>query len=306
MFLKNNPFKIQKTLFAAALLFLKALPLFAQDYPLITEIKSKNTLFAQYQQEVEEANMAMARGKDVFLNLYSYKATKDDTIFTVSARCSIRYDTLASINGLEDSSAALQGKKLILPTVNGLFIPHQAETSIELLLSKEHSADILAGKYPTVYVEGKAFYFVKNAAFSQTERSYFLNSSMFLPLKKSVLTSEFGMRVSPISGQWKKHQGIDMAAPIDTPVYACKGGIVSVVGKMDAVYGNYIIINHGSGMTSLYAHLKDTLVEKGQSVSGGQNIGHVGLTGATTGPHLHFEIRLNGQAQDPEKYINVQ
>lgn len=273
------------------------------NYPVITEIKSQNIIFAQYQQEVEEANMAMARGKNPYLNLYSYVAKKDETMFTVSARCSIRYDTLATANGIDSTQTSLEGKKLVLPTVNGIFVPHTPQTQIEILLAKEHSVDILAGKYPTVYINERPYYFLQNLSFSHTERTYFLNTGMFLPLKKSVLTSEFGMRISPISGQWKKHNGIDMAAPLGTAVYSCKSGIVQTVGVMDAVYGNYIIIDHGSGMTSLYAHLKDTLVKKGERVSGGQNIGHVGLTGATTGPHLHFEIRLNGTAKDPQQYL---
>ena len=85
--------------------------------------------------------------------------------------------------------------------------------------------------------------------------------------------------------------------------YACKTGTVQYAVNMDATYGNYVILSHGGGMTSLYAHMSKILVQKGESVSAGQEIGKVGSTGLATGPHLHFEIRLNGEAQDPQKYL---
>ncbi|MCR5606875.1 MAG: M23 family metallopeptidase, partial [Treponema sp.] len=127
--------------------------------------------------------------------------------------------------------------------------------------------------------------------------------SLVMPLAKSVLTSPFGMRNSPISGKWKMHTGIDLAAPVGSEVYACKSGkvISCVVGN--ATFGNYIILQHDNKMTSVYAHLSKMFVSKGQMVSKGAHIANVGLTGMTTGPHLHFEIRVNGNPQDPGKLL---
>ena len=101
------------------------------------------------------------------------------------------------------------------------------------------------------------------------------------------------------------HKGIDMAAPTGTEIHACKGGTVVSAIAMDYTYGNYVILDHGKGMTSLYGHMSKILVSKGEKVSAGQVIGLVGSTGLSTGPHLHFEIKLNGELQDPQKYIQV-
>lgn len=289
-------------LFTFLVLF-PAARLFCQQYPVIPELKSQDIVFSQYQDEVSAANKALSAQKPVSFNLYVYKAKKDDTVFSVAARCSIPYDTFATANGISESHADLAGKTLILPTVAGLFIPLDPLNSVEILLAKEHSHELLNGGYPIYPVNGRKYYFMQDEKFSPTERAFFLDASFRLPLEHSVLTSSFGMRISPISGTWKMHKGIDMAAPVGTKVYACKAGTVSFIGNMDPTFGNYIIIRHDGGMTSVYAHLSQVLVQKGDIVPSGYLIGKVGITGATTGPHLHFEIRMNGSALDPQKYL---
>lgn len=275
----------------------------AQNYPVIPELKSQDTIFSQYEDEVVSANIALSAQKPVLFNLYAYVAKQDDTVFSVAARCSIPYDTLATANGISESHAKITGKNLVLPTVNGIFVPLDPVNSIEILLAKEHSKELLSGGYPIYPINGRKCYFMQGERFSPTERAFFLDASFRLPLDHSVLSSSFGMRISPITGAWKMHKGIDMAAPIGTKVFACKSGIVSTIGNMDPIYGNYIIIKHDGGMTSTYAHLSQVLVKKGDTVPTGYLIGKVGTTGASTGPHLHFEIRMNGNAIDPQKYL---
>lgn len=273
-------------------------------YPEIKELVSRNFLYAQYEEEVQSARKALKAGQEPYINFYTYTAVKGDTIFTLSARCAVTQESLATINGIENSSAVLEGKKLILPTVPGLYIPLQPITQIEFLIAKEHSVKLLSENYPIYEINGKKYYFLKDTKFSPEERAFFLDSGMGLPLEKYILTSSFGMRKSPISGSWKFHKGIDMAAPAGTSVMACKGGTVQYVGRNDYVYGNYIIIKHDGDITSKYAHLKDIQVTTGQTVSKGTVIGKVGATGLATGPHLHFEIQLKGEAENPQKYLN--
>ncbi|MCR5763736.1 MAG: M23 family metallopeptidase [Treponema sp.] len=273
-------------------------------YPEIKELVSRNFLYAQYEEEVQMARKALKAGKAPYINFYTYTAVKGDTIFTLSARCAVTQETLATINGIENSSAVLEGKKLILPTVPGLYIPLQPSTQIEFLIAKGNSVKILSESYPEYEINGKKYYFLMNERFSPEERAFFLDSGMGLPLERYILTSSFGMRKSPISGKWKFHKGIDMAAPTGTPVMACKGGTVQYVGRNDYVYGNYIIIKHDGDITSKYAHLSDIKVSAGQAVSKGTVIGKVGTTGLATGPHLHFEIQLKGEAENPQKYLN--
>ena len=117
------------------------------------------------------------------------------------------------------------------------------------------------------------------------------------------LTSLFGYRIHPVSGKPHSHSGIDIAASTGTPIQAARSGqvITSVYGTGAYwSYGNYVVIDHGDGETSLYAHMSSRAVSEGEMVTQGQVIGYVGATGNTTGPHLHLEIRENGQRVDPE------
>ena len=110
------------------------------------------------------------------------------------------------------------------------------------------------------------------------------------PLKSYTLTSPFGMRVHPISKEWKMHEGVDMSAPQGTPIYAAKAGKVTTTSFQAGGAGYYVSINHGDGFSSIYMHMTHYIVSPGQYVATGQVIGYVGSTGGSTGPHLHFGI----------------
>ena len=116
------------------------------------------------------------------------------------------------------------------------------------------------------------------------------------------ITSKFAMRVHPITGQYKLHTGVDIGAPEGANFVAANDGIV-VKAELNAAYGNMVIIDHGGGISTLYAHGSAILVEVGQSVKRGDSILKVGSTGYSTGPHAHFEVRINGVATDPLPYI---
>jgi murein DD-endopeptidase MepM/ murein hydrolase activator NlpD len=123
-----------------------------------------------------------------------------------------------------------------------------------------------------------------------------------MPLESATLTSDFGLRTHPVLGGRRNHKGIDLAAPSGTPVYASADG---VVGKAEwfSSYGNYIQIEHGGEMETRYAHLSGYAVAAGEQVRKGQLIGFVGSTGRSTGPHLHYEVRVAGAAVDPTPYM---
>ena len=123
-----------------------------------------------------------------------------------------------------------------------------------------------------------------------------------MPLEGAALTSGFGMRTHPVLGGRRQHHGIDLAAPTGTPVYATADGIV---GRADwySSYGLYISINHGGSMETRYAHLSRLAVAAGDSVKKGDLIGYVGSTGRSTGPHLHYEVRVEGLAVNPIPYM---
>jgi len=116
------------------------------------------------------------------------------------------------------------------------------------------------------------------------------------------VSSGFGRRVSPFTGEDMMHGGLDISAPMSTPVKAPAAGIVIASGPEKSL-GNVIVVSHGYGFKTLYAHMSKLRVRTGQNVKRGDLIGEVGNTGLSTGPHLHYEIELNGAAVDPLKYI---
>lgn len=129
------------------------------------------------------------------------------------------------------------------------------------------------------------------------------SSGWVKPLKSYTITSAFGMRLHPVLGYERMHEGVDMAAPEGTPIYAAKSGKVTTTAYQKGGAGNYVVINHGDGFTSIYMHMTRYIVSKGQYVNAGQVIGYVGSTGISTGPHLHFGIAYNGEYVNPMKYI---
>jgi murein DD-endopeptidase MepM/ murein hydrolase activator NlpD len=116
------------------------------------------------------------------------------------------------------------------------------------------------------------------------------------------ITSEFGYRIHPILGYKKLHTGIDIAAPYGATVVASNSGKI-IASYYNSSYGNMIIVDHGGGIVTLYAHLSSRLVSLGETVKRGETIGKVGSTGMSTGAHLHFEVRVNGVYEDPRSYL---
>ena len=119
----------------------------------------------------------------------------------------------------------------------------------------------------------------------------------------TVITSRFGYRTSPTAGASSYHGGLDIAADYGTTIVAAESGTV-ILASANGGYGNCVMINHGNGIVTLYGHMQSIGVSYGQTVSRGQYIGQVGSTGVSTGPHCHFEIRVNGAQTDPAPYFS--
>jgi murein DD-endopeptidase MepM/ murein hydrolase activator NlpD len=139
--------------------------------------------------------------------------------------------------------------------------------------------------------EGRGAYFDLSG---QSKKRTFLAS----PMEFSRLSSGFAMRFHPLLQKWRAHLGVDYAAPTGTPVRTVGDGVVEFAGQQNG-YGNVVQIKHNNARSTLYAHLSRIDVKAGQRIEQGQRIGAVGSTGWSTGPHLHFEFRVNGQHQDP-------
>ena len=117
-----------------------------------------------------------------------------------------------------------------------------------------------------------------------------------------IVTSPYGARLHPVYRVYRQHWGIDIPAEYGANVVASDTGTV-IISEYNSSYGNYIVLNHGNGWTTLYAHLSSRAVGVGAIVSKGQVIGYIGSTGVSTGPHLHFEVSIDGNKVDPERYL---
>ena len=194
-------------------------------------------------------------------------------------RFSVTYETLEG-----DGEPLRAGRVLNAEFVNGgksfqaMWFQEPVTTGSAVASTASHT--LTKGAYCTL--DGKSL------------RRAFLSS----PVEFSRISSGFSMRFHPILNKWKAHLGTDFAATTGTPARAVGDGVVAFSGVQNG-YGNVVFVHHRNGNETVYAHLSKLLVNKGQSVSQGQTIGLVGSTGWATGPHLHFEVRVNGVQRDP-------
>ncbi len=134
------------------------------------------------------------------------------------------------------------------------------------------------------------------------DKDSFLKSTPTLLPTRGWITSYYGERKNPISGRIKMHEGLDIGARIGSPVLAPADGIITYSGSKPG-FGSLVQIDHGYGLETIFAHNKNALVRKGDIVRRGEIIAQVGNTGSSTGPHVHYEIRVNGTPVDPLYYI---
>jgi len=278
----------------------------ARAFPVIARLDSRDDGYKQFIADVElNRRRIFNRGRESpvaaagSLTVYQYTPREGEDIFFLAARCNIPYSALASLNRLSHPSTLEAGKPLLLPSAPGIFVPKEPRNDLERLLASSRS---VAEDVSIALNIGAVFYFFPGDEFGMTERAFFLNSGFRFPLKNYRLTSGFGMRQNPVTGNMRVHQGLDLAAPMGTEVYAAGDGVVTEIGD-DPVYGNFIVIRHGGGWASLYGHLQKAGAVLQSSVKSGTIIGWVGSTGQSTGPHLHFELRQDGKARDPGKFL---
>ena len=281
--------------------------------PVIKSVKQldKDLILAQYDSELERNNIAIRSGKVPQVNFFAYKAKRGDTVSKLAARFCVISDTFVIINAISSQDDEIAGRNIIVPTAKGLFIPDPEfqdgrESQLEILLKKNRFP--LADSDGALYFEirGRQYVFLPDENFSPTERAFFLDPAMIVPVQEYWISSAFGNRDDPFgSGLLQMHKGMDMAVPEGSEVVACKGGRVAANGE-DSVYGKWILLEHSGGMSSFYAHLSaiGANVKNGAQVRSGESIAKSGSTGQVTGPHLHFEVRKDGNSVDPKKYIN--
>lgn len=278
-------------------------------WPPIQELSSLDPVFSQFEEDVARSRLLLARGgdrKELLAQLAVYTWTSDGSmdLMSIAARCTIPYDSIASLNRLSRNGPIAAGTLLLLPSAPGLWVfPGREEDLGRLLLARLAPVDgpTLEG-LPLALPGVGACTFFPGEDFNATERAFFLNTAFRFPLPAGRLTSNWGYRSDPFTGKRHFHRGIDLAAPVGTEVYAARDGVVTFVGE-DRVYGRYLVISHENGWTSLYGHLSKVETSLHKRVRSGSIIARVGSTGLSTGPHLHFEIRRNGDSRNPGELL---
>lgn len=272
------------------------------SYPALGSLGQDDFIYAQQQEQLAASYAAIQSGKAApELLLYSYTVRRSVDIFSLAARLNLPYETIATLNRLDRSRSFLPGEKVLAPSVPGIFAPQGPGSDLDLLLSYRSPGE---GYLVTVAsARGPVkLRFYPGSRFTAEERAMFLGLLFRFPLPSGILTSSFGMRESPISHHMAYHTGIDLAAPAGTEVYAAREGRVTESGT-SPVLGEYVVVAHDGGWSTVYGHLSKRLVRLNDHVESGMIIGKVGSTGESTGPHLHFEVRNKGEARDPEALI---
>jgi len=209
----------------------------------------------------------------------------------------------ASSAALEESQAAMEIKRTESDDILRELAKKQDEFQI-MLDESEALQDALMRDIAAKEKElANAKYEEKLAAQAAAGGAPASNATWLTPVSGYTLTSPFGMRVHPVTGVNKMHNGIDMACAQGTPIYATRAGTVTTASYQAGGAGYYVSINHLDGFSSIYMHMTHYVVSAGQSVSQGQLIGYVGSTGISTGPHLHFGISYAGSYVNPLAYL---
>ena len=297
---------------SAVFLFIASLALC--DYPRIEQLNSRDVLFKQLQSDLQAYFQAESRlfpnseDTEEFppLRLFSYRLQDAMDLFSLSARLNLPYDCIATLNGLDNPTAIQSLEVVLIPNQPGIFVwDVPASTFQEIVASVSNNAREEA--QPVRIDRGGrllSLQFFRGQSFTAIERAYFLNILFRFPLPFGRLTSGYGARDNPFTGDSEFHRGIDLAAPMSTEVYAARDGSVSAIGY-DPVMGKMVILNHEAGYQTIYGHLEEISVRLNEEVRSGMIIGAVGTTGYSTGPHLHFEIRRSGTPRDPVPLLPI-
>lgn len=234
-----------------------------------------------------------------------YQVKKGDTLWDISRKFNVDLQTIMVMNQVDRNAVLSVGQTLEIPSSRSRVysirtgdtlwdIASRYNTSVETLLAAN------SGKNPRNLKIGDKIVIPDSkstlVASSSPSRSLSYNAGMFLWPVMGVITSGYGWRSSGF------HHGIDIAQKVGSPIKAALAGKVTYTGYKP-VYGNTVVIKHVDGRETTYAHAQKILVKTNQYVAGGQTIATVGLSGRTTGPHLHFEVKIDGKNVDPRKYL---
>ena len=245
------------------------------------------------------------------LEFKMYRIKRGDTLSKIAAANGVTFDTLISVNKIQDARSISIGTTILIPNQPGVYYQVKrrdsmtkiakyfsglpgvkktiAEETIELINDLD-SRDVLAGE--TIFIPG--------GELTRNQREKVMGLEYAVPVV-GLVVSGVGYRMDPFHGTWSFHPGVDIAAPYGTPIYAGKSGKITIAGWYGG-YGLCVIIQHGNGYETRYGHMQKIYVKPGMYVSRNKLIGRVGSTGRSLGPHLHFEVRHRDRIINPFRY----
>jgi murein DD-endopeptidase MepM/ murein hydrolase activator NlpD len=241
-----------------------------------------------------------------------YRAGDHETYASIASKFKLTEASLRSLNQANDDSQPKSSASILIPSQDGIFHilgPGQGLSDIAraygvslkaILQANPAAADPHLKMGQVLYLPGAAY--LSKSDVHWIALKALTDERGFLKPTTGRFADGFGPRINPISGKKEFHPGLDLAPGWRARVVAAQSGRVIFAGLRNG-YGRLIILDHGNGLTTRYGHLDQILVKLHQEVLKGDLIGRVGMTGMATGPHLHFEVRLNGQPQNPLLYL---
>ena len=237
-----------------------------------------------------------------------YTIGEGENLTTISRKIGVNLDTLVSVNKITNANKLKPGQKIIIPNRNGLLYTIKQNENIEEVANKydiQLNRILAFNKIDEISdIEIGDDIFLPGAKYTLDERIEKFGQMFSLPVTVTRISSLFGYRIHPITKVRTKHTGVDIPGSLNTPVYAARKGKVIFAGYSGG-YGNLVIVRHDKGYTTYYGHLNKITTKIGANVGVGVMIGRMGSTGNSTGSHLHFEVRRNGEALNPIDFIPI-
>ncbi len=270
----------------------------------------------QYEDYCERAKLLLEKGTVSYLEILIHADSFSDFLTRLSLVNEIAEYDNKKLEELQQYAAEVEAIKKELEKENDrlMALKKEADGQMSVLKAKQAESQRLIDSIKSDIASFEKALRAQEAAeaaareeirrLTQGSTGSYTGGRFAWPSTSTYITSPYGTRIHPVTGKLKTHTGLDIGAGMGTSIFAAADGTVLISGWNSGGYGNYVVIDHGGGLTTLYAHCSSLLVSAGQRVSRGQVIAKVGSTGISTGPHLHFEVLKNGAHTDPYAYLN--
>ncbi|MDR1373349.1 MAG: M23 family metallopeptidase [Treponema sp.] len=235
-----------------------------------------------------------------------YTVRRGDSVSRIAVNHALSMDAVIASNNIPNVKRLREGDTIRIPNMDGIpYTVRRGDTLLQISSSQGIPLEAIldANDIQSDTINPGMVLFLPGARMRTEDLKMALGEFFIYPIRGR-LSSSFGWRNDPFTGERRYHAAIDLAASTGTPIKAAMDGRVSMVG-VNSVYGKYIILTHSNGYQTMYAHMSVTSVRQGTYINQGVKIGEVGSTGYSTGPHLHFAVYKNGRALNPLEFLNI-